>query len=64
MIDQTETEQIVLSDQDVIDFESAIPFYYQLQAPHSRKNQIGRVESGQKLPSEIVYVIISMFLAR
>jgi GntR family transcriptional regulator len=48
-----ESEQIVLSDQDVIDFESAIPFYYQLQLYLQEKIKSEEWKSGQKLPSEM-----------
>lgn len=52
-MDQRESEQIFLSDQDVIDFESAIPFYYQLQLYIEKKIKSGIWEPGQKLPSEM-----------
>jgi GntR family transcriptional regulator len=53
MIEQRDPEQIVLSDQDVIDFESAIPFYYQLQLYIQEKIKSEEWMSGQKLPSEM-----------
>ncbi|MGD8586982.1 MAG: GntR family transcriptional regulator [Chloroflexota bacterium] len=56
-MDATETEpnsaqQIVLSDESVIDVSSAIPFYYQLQLHIEKKIQSGEWKVGQQLPSE------------
>jgi GntR family transcriptional regulator len=52
MIDQNSPENIVLSDQAVIDFESAIPFYYQIQLYIQEHINSEEWVSGQKLPSE------------
>jgi len=45
-------EQIELGARDVIDFNSAIPFYYQLQIHIEDKIKSGSWKPGQKLPSE------------
>ena len=56
MIEQSDnsvvSEQIVLSDADVIDSQSAIPFYYQLQLYIEQKIKNNAWKPGQKLPSE------------
>ena len=44
--------QIVLSDEDVIDFDSAIPYYYQLQKYLETRFRSEAWRPGQKLPSE------------
>jgi GntR family transcriptional regulator len=43
---------IVLTDTDVIDFKSVIPYYYQLQEHLMSKIRSGDWKPGQKLPSE------------
>ena len=42
----------LLDEEDVIDFKSVIPFYYQLQQCLEAKIKSGLWQSGQKLPSE------------
>ena len=49
---QGKLAQVVLRDEDVIDFNSAIPYYYQLQKYLESKINSGEWEPGQKLPSE------------
>ena len=45
-------QQIILSEESVIDANSAIPFYYQLQLHIEEKIQSGEWKVDQKLPSE------------
>ncbi len=47
-----EAGQVFLHDEDVIDFQSAIPFYYQLQLYLETKIKSDVWKSGQQLPSE------------
>jgi GntR family transcriptional regulator len=49
---QEKPEQIDLRDEDVIDFNSAIPYYYQLQKYLESRIRSGVWEPGQRLPSE------------
>ena len=46
------TSQIVLDEGDVLDFDSAIPYYYQLFKYMEKKIRAGEWKAGQKLPSE------------
>lgn len=45
-------DNIVLSDENIIDLDSAIPYYYQLYQYFKHKIQSGEWETGRKLPSE------------
>ncbi|MCA9996413.1 MAG: GntR family transcriptional regulator [Anaerolineales bacterium] len=47
-----ETIATMLDDADIIDFNSPIPFYYQLQQCLEAKISAGEWAAGQKLPSE------------
>ena len=46
-----DSKGIVLSE-DIIDLDSAIPYYYQLYQYLKHKIQSGEWQAGQKLPSE------------
>jgi GntR family transcriptional regulator len=48
----TNAEQIILKEKDILDFDSAIPYYYQLFKYIEGKIKTGEWRAGQKLPSE------------
>lgn len=48
----SEKVETVLDNEDSIDFNSAIPYYYQLQQCLEAKISLGQWEAGQKLPGE------------